>query len=109
MTEQEARSAIIHWAKRYDAEYDEPVPEVTVLSLTYDEYESEWTAELAVSTSAENPTVTFWLNEGHRKAAQENGLIWLEENWLHVENIEYRVTASAEIGETVRLEIIPRK
>jgi hypothetical protein len=80
MTEPEARAVIIHWARGYFApEMDDPLPEVEVLSIVYNEQEDEWTTVLQVSTSADNPTVTFWVDEGHL----------LEKHRVHIENIEY--------------------
>jgi hypothetical protein len=74
MTEQEACAAIVRWAKRYySPEIDDPTPDVNVVSITHDANEDEWIAELEVSSCADNPFVTFWL----------------EENRLHIENIEY--------------------
>lgn len=62
MTEQEARTAITQWAKGYFAESDEEtIPEVSIVQIAYDEYGEEWEAELAVSTSADNPHVTFFV------------------------------------------------
>ncbi len=80
MTEAEASAAIIRWAKGYFApEIDDPTPEVEVLSIAYHEQADEWIATLQVSTSADDPTVTFWFDEVHL----------LEENRVHIENIEY--------------------
>lgn len=65
MDEQEARRRIAAWAKRYYyAEKEDSTPEVSVLNCTWDDGDEEWTAELEVSTSADNPTVTFWMDEG---------------------------------------------
>lgn len=52
MTEQEAREAIVAWAREHFAEDD---VEVLHFSCNGD----EWEAELAVSGCADNPTVTF--------------------------------------------------
>lgn len=64
MTEEEARNAITRWAKQHFAENEENItPEVEILSIKYDDEEDQWTAELEVSTSADNPTVTFFMDD----------------------------------------------
>jgi hypothetical protein len=63
MTEAKARNAIIDWAESYFCEEEKVAPTVTIVRLDYDQEEEEWTAELEVSTSADNPTVTFWMDE----------------------------------------------
>ena len=68
MTEQEARHAITTWAKQHFSEnHDNVIPKVEIVSIAYDEYGEEWTAELEVSTSADNPHVTFFMSDepGH--------------------------------------------
>jgi hypothetical protein len=74
ITYQQARDAIASWAEDYFTQSATSAPAVQVLSLAYDEQEDEWTAELEISSSAENPTVTFWIDDQRK---------------LHVENIEY--------------------
>ncbi len=77
---QEARTAIIRWAQSYFApEIDDPPPEVAILSIAYNEQDDEWIAELEISSSADNPTVTFWFDNHHP----------MEKNRLHIANIEY--------------------
>ena len=68
MTEDEARAKIVKWAKGYFSEnHDNVIPQIKIVSIAYDEYEEEWTAELEVSTSADNPHVTFFVSDepGH--------------------------------------------
>jgi hypothetical protein len=59
MNEAEARQRIVAWAKDHFSE-EHIIPDVKVLSIEYNEDEDEWSAELLVSTSAENPFVTFF-------------------------------------------------
>lgn len=63
MTEEEARETITQWAESYYG--DDEKPDVEILSIVYHEDEEEWEAELEVSTSADNPTVTFWMSKEH--------------------------------------------
>ncbi len=78
--EKAAREALIAWARRYFApELDDPVPEVMILSLGYNQAEDEWEAELSVSTCADRPHVTFWLDDIHS----------LQGNRLHIIAVEY--------------------
>jgi hypothetical protein len=78
--EEQVRHALIAWAQRYFAPgLDDPKPEVTILSLGYNQAEDEWEAELAVSTCADHPHVTCWLDDIHP----------LQENRLHIEAVEY--------------------
>lgn len=62
--EQRARAAVIKWAQSYYVlEQDDPIPEVEVIRINYDKSADEWEAELSVSTCADNPYVTFWIDE----------------------------------------------
>ena len=63
MNEEEARKALIRWAKDYYGD-DEEEPEIKIITIEYDQYEEEWSAELEVSTSADNPLVTFMIVDG---------------------------------------------
>jgi hypothetical protein len=66
ITEEEARTRIIEWAKHYFSNYgEEEEPKVEVVSISYDKEEEEWSAELEVSTSEDNPSVVFWLDDQH--------------------------------------------
>jgi hypothetical protein len=64
MTEVEARQHITRWAKQHFApERGDPTPNVEIISLSHDAKEDERQAELAVSTSADNPHVTFFMDD----------------------------------------------
>ena len=64
MTDDEARARITRWAKQHFYDEDEEItPDVDIVSLAYHPSEDEWEAELSVSTSADNPTVTFFHDE----------------------------------------------
>lgn len=66
MTENEARQAITKWAKGHFAENDEHViPAVSIVSIRHDAEDDTWEAELEVSTSADNPHVTFFKSDQH--------------------------------------------
>lgn len=62
MTEDEARKVITEWAKGHFQDEDEPEPDVEVVEITEGE-DGEWEAELEVSTSADNPRVTFFMDD----------------------------------------------
>lgn len=68
MTEDEARARIITWARNHYAENEENItPTVEVVSIQHDAQEDTWEAELDVSTSADNPHVSFFMSDipGH--------------------------------------------
>jgi hypothetical protein len=62
MTEQEARTCIMRWAKWYFTQDDpfEAPPDVEVLECSYDTQWEEWEAKLEVSSSADKVWVQFW-------------------------------------------------
>jgi hypothetical protein len=67
MTEAEARKVITQWAKNHFADNEEHVvPDVEVLSIE-EQQDDEWYAELSISTSEDNPLVTFFVSDipGH--------------------------------------------
>jgi hypothetical protein len=57
MTEQEAREAIIAWAKEHFAGVTQP--QVEVEGIHYDAEFDVWDAKLSVSTSVDDPYMTF--------------------------------------------------
>jgi AmiR/NasT family two-component response regulator len=63
MTEQKAREAIVTWARNHFFENDIR-PDVQVLTIQHND-DDEWEAKLVVSTSADNPHVTFFMDEQH--------------------------------------------
>jgi hypothetical protein len=68
MTEQEARTAITEWVKGYFVQSEEnALPEVEIVTMAYYKGEEEWTVELEVSKSANNPYVRFSMSDepGH--------------------------------------------
>jgi hypothetical protein len=58
MNEEEARLRIIKWAENYFADDNKPC--VKVVSIVFNADDEDWTAELEVSTSEDNPIVTFF-------------------------------------------------
>lgn len=60
MSEEEACAKIIDWAENYfNPNGDEPCT-AEVVEIKYDKDDDNWVAELEVSSSADNPTVTFF-------------------------------------------------
>lgn len=59
MNQEEARAQIVEWASAHFADGDDPC-EVIVISIEYNEDNENWTAELEVSSSEDNPVVTFF-------------------------------------------------
>jgi len=62
MNEEEARQAIIAWAKHHFHEELDSEPDVEIIEINpRDEDGEEWEAELDVSSSADDPQVTFFM------------------------------------------------
>ena len=62
MTEEEARHAITAWTKHQFREELDPEPDVEIIEINpRDEDGEEWEAELDVSSSADDPQVTFFM------------------------------------------------
>lgn len=56
----QAEQLITRWAEHHFRDEEEEItPAVQVLSLAFHSGQDEWEAELVVSTSADNPHVTF--------------------------------------------------
>ena len=64
MTEQEARETITSWASNHWFTNDIR-PAVEVVTIEHNEDDGEWEAELEVTHCADNPHVTFTLDEQH--------------------------------------------
>lgn len=73
--EQRVRACLLAWARAYwQDETTGAIPQVELVSLVEVSHEQdEWEAELLVSSSADNPTVSFFLDADR----------------LHVQTIEY--------------------
>jgi len=78
MSEQEARERIIAWAKEHftpistvPEEFD-LTPEVSVVDIHYDAEFDVWDAQLSVSSSLDNPYVTFTEDSSHEHGIQVN-------------------------------------
>ncbi len=79
MTENDAKKAIIGWAKRhYKTEADNLTPEVDTLSLRYDSRKKVWEADLWVSCAEDTIHVLFRFDENYEPL----------ERRLHVESVE---------------------
>ena len=68
MTEQEARSRIIAWAKEHFE--GKTQPDVEVVGIHYDAEFDVWDAKLSVSSSADDPYVTFTEDSMYKHGVQ---------------------------------------
>lgn len=59
MNEEEARAQIVKWAETNFADGDDPC-EAKIIKIEYNENDENWTAELEINTSEDNPIVTFF-------------------------------------------------
>jgi hypothetical protein len=74
MTEDQAREALLRWARahwREDDSFEEPDVQILSIKQTDDD---QWEAELSVSSVADNPAVAFFFDDDGR---------------IHVDAVEY--------------------